>query len=128
MPGSSSTPYDAASLRRSFRIISITVGIFFAIYIMQAYSLYQRSVRSQKWVAHTNQVINRLEAVYSDIWQLQEVHRSLYSKDTTHPLHLTIEAAIRRDLDSLGRLTDDNPYQQDRLNRFTQLISQKVSY
>ena len=110
------------SLKRIFRFITVTVAVFLFVFFYQAYTLYKRSVVAQNWVTHTNVIINRLENIYANVWQLQGAHNMMLDV----PARQRTEKNIRINLDSLLHLTKDNKVQQARLNHLSELVDKKL--
>lgn len=109
------------SLKRIFRTIVITIFVFLVVFYYQAYTLYNRSVVAQKWVTHTNVIINRLGNVYADIWQLQGEHRQTYNPES----RLEIKRDVQANLESLHILVKDNAEQKRRLEQLSGFIHSK---
>ena len=110
------------SLKRIFRMVTVTVIIFLVFFFYQAYSLYKQSVRAEQWVAHTNVVINRLENIYANLWQLQ----SAFGGKIDPQKQQAVEQIIYSNYDSLLSLTKDNEQQQQRLQRLGRVIDRKL--
>lgn len=109
------------SLKRIFRPVIITICVFLVVFYYQAYTLYTRSVTAQKWVTHTNVVINRLENVYADVWQLQGAQRLRLDKASRNQ----VQQNVHDNLDSLHLLVKDNALQKSRVTRLSSLITRK---
>jgi PAS domain S-box-containing protein len=109
------------SLKRIFRTIVITIFVFLVVFYYQAYTLYKRSVMAQKWVTHTNVVINRLGNIYADIWELQGEHKQVPNKSVS----LQMQNDIRTNLESLATLLHDNAEQRKRLDQLSGFVYSK---
>ncbi len=110
------------TLQRIFRMITATVIVFLFVFFYQAYSLYRQSVKAQQWVAHTNVVINKLENVYANLWQLQ----SAFGTPVSNERYQSLERNIYTNYNSLLRLTADNQLQHDRLTGLGGIIDRKL--
>ena len=114
------------TLKRRFTVLAVTVSVCFALFIFQAFNLYLRSRTRHHDVSHTNQVINRLQAIYTDVWKLQTDHGTAVRRHD-HATQQRIEASIGSNFTALRALTADNQEQQERLTAFSGLIDRKLA-
>ncbi len=109
------------TLQRIFRMIALTVVIFLALFFWQAWSLYRSSVKAQHWVTHTNIVINRLENIYANVWQLQ----SAFGERVSPATQQVLKNNIRTNYDALLGMTMDNSQQLARLQELHATLERK---
>lgn len=109
------------TLKRIFRMIAFTIVIFLTIFIWQAWSLYQNSVKAQYWVSHTNKVISGLENIYANMWQLQ----SIFAVQGSTEAQAMLKGNILDNYKSLIALAD-NEQQLDRIKHLGATIDKKL--
>jgi signal transduction histidine kinase/CheY-like chemotaxis protein len=83
---------------------------------------------SANWVDHTFQVQKKLETLVGDLARAESAARG-YTLDPESTLHADADQAAaeaRRDVGELRNLTQDNPVQQDRLDRLEPLITKRL--
>lgn len=84
---------------------------------------------NEAWVAHTHTVIEKTDATYSALMEAESPHLSFLLAGQSNALE-RYQAAVssaRKNLAELRTLTADNPEQQERLTKLTDLISLRFS-
>jgi PAS domain S-box-containing protein len=115
-----------------FRLHATTVGFGFALAVLAAIAILTykdiSGIReSERWIDHTNQILIKLGALYSELRGAESGTRGyLMSGDVAYlePYH-TAQAELPRLVESLRELISDNPREQRRLNRLEQLIKER---
>jgi PAS domain S-box-containing protein len=113
----------AMSFKRTFTLITVIVGLFFAGIILQAVNLYRLSEGAHRWVTHTNTIISQLEHSRSDLITLNDVHSSLAIDGVNHT---QADNELITELDSVSSAVSDNPLQHQRILAVQQMVQQKL--
>ena len=96
--------------KRSFRYISLTVGLFVVAFLALSYNLFQHSKSLVDWVAHTNLVIFQIESIDAKIGQLRMMHRLGGEAQD----HSRLEKELFQETGNLAILSADNSEQYHR--------------
>jgi len=112
------------------RVLLAIVPLFIVLaavaYLSVQFAVDERT--EQTWVVHTYQVIDRLQAVLSDMQNAETGQRGYII--TREPRFLEpYKAGVARtrdDLDRLAALTSDNPVQHARAERLRQLVEARI--
>jgi len=117
-----------SQLKRSFLIINSTIAVFFIIYLLQAYILYERSSVSDQLVIHTNDVINNIKSADADNQKIESsLSEYLLTRDPAKVEKLNeYIGRIKADIGNLFALTHDNEEEQEGLKEFVKLVNQKI--
>src|SRR6185437_15044645 len=118
-----------SQLKRSFLIINSTIAVFFIIYLLQAYVLYERSSESDQLVIHTNDVINNIKSADADNQKIESsLNEYLLTRDPAYVEKLNEYVAhIKTDIANLSSLTHDNEEEREGLKELVKLIDQKIT-
>ncbi len=114
--------------RRAFILILIVFVAFAAVNAAVSYRLTLRLIENERWVSHTHEVLTEIEGTLSAIKDAETGQRGyLLTGDESYldPYKTGIVEA-RQHLDSLHRLTADNPHQQRRLAELEPLIATRL--
>jgi signal transduction histidine kinase len=121
---------DATRRRAIGQILLLSAG-FFVLVAISALSvvLVTQSRKDNRWVVHTVEVENQVNALLLDIRRAESAVRGYML--SSGPQFLAEQdaavAAIRPELDRLTILTADNPVQVENIVKFRQAIEQRLS-
>ena len=99
------------NFKKSFRYISLTVGLFVVAFMALSYNLFRHSKSLVDWVAHTNLVIFQIESIDSKIGQL----RMMQKLGGESPDHARLEKELLNEMGNLAILCADNSQQYNRV-------------
>jgi signal transduction histidine kinase len=121
---------DATRRRAIGQILLLSAG-FFVLVAISALSvvLVTQSRKDNRWVVHTVEVENQVNALLLDIRRAESAVRGYMLSSGPQFLteHETAVAAIRPELDRLTVLTADNPVQVENIVKLRQAIEQRLS-
>ena len=86
------------TFKRTIIFISLSVGLFLAAFLILSYTLFKHSNKLTGWIAHTNLVINRIEAVNTDLAQVRIAHAAPGSASAEH---VALEQKLLNDVPAL---------------------------
>jgi PAS domain S-box-containing protein len=86
--------------------------------------------QSAAWVNHTQEVLKEIEEVSAGVAALGSSQRSYINTGNEHLLEpeKEITDAIHENLDTIRKLTADNPHQKPRLDQLELLIDQRIDW
>jgi PAS domain S-box-containing protein len=116
-------------LGKSFLIVNATIGIFFFIYLIQAYVLYERSSASDQMVIHTNDVLSNIRGADADNGKLSsEIRGYLLTANKSYVKGINESAQnLKNDIGNLFWLSKDDKQEQERLLTYAGFIDNKIS-
>ena len=121
---------DATRRRAIGQILLLSAG-FFVLVAISALSvvLVTQSRKDNRWVVHTIEVENQVNALLLDIRRAESAVRGYMLSSAPQFLteQETAVAAIRPELDRLTVLTADNPVQVENIIKLRQAIEQRLS-
>lgn len=119
----------SAQLRRSFLVISIFIGVFLALYVLQAYQLYQRAGQSELWVNRTNDVLQQIKSAQTGVKDIEvSLQGYLITKSDEYKNNLLNATEKTINIASyLVSITQDNAEQNQRAISLKDLLIQKKS-
>jgi PAS domain S-box-containing protein len=94
-----------------------------------SYFSIQKLVGDRQWVEHTHQVLNEIDRASEGIKDAAREQRGYLKtpNDEFLKTHQTYIQTTQASLESLGKLTSDNPQQQQRLDKLEPLVKQTSS-
>ncbi|MBS1687697.1 MAG: PAS domain S-box protein [Bacteroidetes bacterium] len=118
----------ASPLGKSFLIVNITIGIFFLIYLLQAYVLYERSNDSDQMVIHTNDVLSNIRSADGDNEKVSSAIKGyLLTKNASYVKKVNESIQnLKSDIGNLFWLAKDDKQEQGKLLAYSSLIDNKI--
>ncbi len=110
-------------LKRTFTLIILTVAAFSVGFILQAFNLYHKSENAQRWAMQENQLIFQLEDVNARVIAMREV----YQQGDHSAARGHTETALWHGIDTLQKLSRNNPEARRRIDQLGNLIETKIS-
>lgn len=113
------------------RKVAIGLSLVSAIFIGLSWAAYQTIMETEKaknWVSHTHEVLGMLEAVASDLKDVETGQRGyiISGQEVLLKLYYAGLKAVPHDIRMLRRSTQDNPIQQQRLDRLESLALKRL--
>lgn len=118
-------------MKRSFtNPIAWGLGLTLLLLVLNAIVSYiniRKAFENERWVSHTQQVLNRLEGVLSTLKDAETGQRGYLITGRSTYLEPYEQATVQLDqeIEQLQRLTSDNSLQQQRIQQLQQVIDQK---
>ena len=108
--------------------LGVALGLLLALGAYSFFNL-RRQSEAADWVTHTYQVVSGLQGIFSSVQDTESAQRAFvvsgnesYLEPCNHALR-----ALPVQLDTVGRMTRDNPRQQALLNKLRQDIDARLS-
>ena len=112
---------------------SVLLGLFIALGILavNAFIAYQHTrglFNDADWVDHTHNVLHELEAIYADLLDAESAQRgyNLTGVDAFREPYRKVIGRIDDRIETLAKLTSDNPIQQQRIPRLRSAVNAKL--
>lgn len=114
--------------KRSFYIINAAIAVFFLLYLLQAYYLYQRSDSAGKLVTHSNRVVNDIRSATAKAQEIDARFNSfLITNDSAYLAgYRTSVQDLKQHIDNLLFLTATDKIQNENIRQLAANIDDKL--